>query len=66
MNILQEQADAISRTLQTLNITSDYDTMNKLLGCIQLLGSMKDTLGHWQPIPQKVEGQPDDATATTD
>ena len=34
------QINRIINTLQSLSITSNYDTMNKLLGCIQALDKM--------------------------
>lgn len=40
MTNIQKNAQLVSNTLQTLQITSDYETMNKLLGCLNVLSEI--------------------------
>jgi hypothetical protein len=41
---MKEKLKAIYSTLQTLSITTTYDNMNKLLGCLQALQQVYDEL----------------------
>lgn len=43
MNYAGEIQNVIN-TLQTLEIKSNYDTMDRLLGCMQLLAKIRDGL----------------------
>ena len=40
MTNIQKNAQLVANTIQTLNITAEYDTMNKLLGCLEALGNI--------------------------
>lgn len=42
--LMKEKLKAIYSTLQTLSITTTYDNMNKLLGCLQALQEVYDEL----------------------
>ena len=44
---IQEKFQMIINTIQSLDIKADYDTMNKLLGCLQLLSAMKAESKDW-------------------
>lgn len=44
MNTLKEKINAVINTLQTLEIKSEYNTMNKLVGCLQVLSQVSKEL----------------------
>lgn len=46
-NTIQDKLQAIINTIQSLDIKAEYDTMNKLLGCLQLLSAMKTESKDW-------------------
>lgn len=46
-NKIQDDLQLIMNTIQSLDIKADYDTMNKLLGCLQMLGKMRMEAANW-------------------
>jgi hypothetical protein len=44
MNTLKDKINAVINTLQTLEIKSEYNTMNKLVGCLQVLSQVSKEL----------------------
>ena len=49
MNPIQEKINAVMNTLQTLEIKSEYNTMNKLVGCLQVLSQVNKELDNYAP-----------------
>ena len=49
MNSIQEKINAVMNTLQTLDIKSEYNTMNKLVGCLQVLSQVNKELDNYAP-----------------
>ena len=49
MNSIQEKINAVMNTLQTLEIKSEYNTMNKLVGCLQVLSQVNKELDNYAP-----------------
>ena len=52
-NKIQENIQLVINTLQSIDIKADYDTMNKLLGCLQMLSALKKDAEYW--VVEKVE-----------
>lgn len=44
---VSEKIQLIINTIQSIEIKADYDTMNKLLGCLQLLNALKNDSKDW-------------------
>ena len=51
--VISEKIQLIINTIQSIEIKADYDTMNKLLGCLQLLNALKNDSKDWViPAPK--------------
>ena len=72
MNSIQEKINAVMNTLQTLEIKSEYNTMNKLVGCLQVLSQVNKELDNYTPKVEpeikieQVDAIPEDAEMLTE
>ena len=57
MNTIKEKINAVINTLQTLEIKSEYNTMNKLVGCLQVLSQVNKELDDYIPKGSSDEPQ---------
>ena len=62
---LANRVQMVMNTLEQLDIKANYDTMNKLLGCLQALAKVRDELIRQQAVSEDppVSGQDGDTDA---
>lgn len=61
--VLQEQAEgiqAVINTIETLDIKATFDNTNKVLGCLQKLADVRETLRGIPAGEVKTDGNADD------
>lgn len=57
MNTIKEKINAVINTLQTLDIKSEYNNMNKLVGCMQVLSQINKELDNFNQNTSSEEPQ---------